>query len=277
MLRQPCVGQKILLDQGRDHSGQQPRVTRGRHGQVDVGQVRGFGTFRVDDDQRAIRILGDFADHRTGAIQAVGVPGVLAQENHYLGVFEIAMGPTAHQALGHPELAGLLLRQRIGPVAHAQRLHRGARIRTRQMISLTATAVIEDLVAAMRVAYRGQLRSDLADRRIPVNGLVAAIGTSTHRAQQPVGAILIVVQPRSLIAKIAPRAGVRLVTSGPCNRPTILGELHLDAAVQRAQHAGGRFPFGIVGSHRVRSFNQSASNQSARFWPPSSICFGRFQ
>ena len=54
-----------------------------------------------------------------------------------------------HLALD-PELAGLLLRQRVGGVAHAERPPRGGAVGAAQVVPLPAAAVVHDLLAAVR-------------------------------------------------------------------------------------------------------------------------------
>jgi len=52
------VGQ-LLLDEDGAQRGQQPGVAARAHLQVEIGELGGLGTARVDHDQRPGRILGD--------------------------------------------------------------------------------------------------------------------------------------------------------------------------------------------------------------------------
>ena len=105
------------------------------------------------------------------------------------------------------------------------------------MIALAAATVIEDRLAAVRVAHRTQLLGNFGDRGIPVDRLVAAVVATAHGRGQSVGPVLVVIQPRGLVAQVAPRGGVILVAAGTCDLFAVFGQLDLHAAIQRAQDA----------------------------------------
>ena len=112
----------------------------------------------------------------------------------------------------HPELAGLLLRQRVGPVLGAERPQRGAAVAATEMVPLPATAVVEDRLAAVGVAHRGELLGDLADRGVPVDLLERAVVAAPQRRGQP-RLVLVVVEPQ------APSHTCSPATRGaPCRR-----------------------------------------------------------
>ena len=151
------LGQKrfvaeVFLDQHRGQRRQAPRIGPGPHPQVEVGHLGGVGDHRIDDDHRAVRILGDLVEHRARAREALRHPRVLADEHRHLGVLELAAGVPAVEVRVDPCLAGLLLRQRIRPVARADRLEERAAVGAAEVVALPAAAVVEDLVAAVGVA-----------------------------------------------------------------------------------------------------------------------------
>jgi hypothetical protein len=120
---QEGVVDEVFLDDDAEDAGQAPGVGAGADLQVDVGQIRRLGAHRIDDDHAAGGVSGDLLEHRAGAGNAVGLPGILAQEDRHFGVFEVAGGVAAGQVRVDPTLAGLLLGERIGAVAGAQGTH----------------------------------------------------------------------------------------------------------------------------------------------------------
>ena len=145
----------------------------GLHLEMDVGDLGGLAAARVDHDQRALRIVRDLPQGHARARDAVREPRVLAQEDRHLAVLEVAAREAAEHPVVDPELARLLLRERARLVARAEHGARGAPVRARQVIALPAAAVIEDRLAAVRVAHRGEARGHLADRGVPVDLLEA--------------------------------------------------------------------------------------------------------
>src|SRR5690349_12083895 len=93
-----------------------------------------------------------------------------------------------------PELAGLLLRERIRRVDRSEGCAGRARVRTAEVIPLPSAAVIEDGVAAVGVAHARHPLGDLADRRVPVDLLERAVGTAAQRRGQPPLRVLVVVE-----------------------------------------------------------------------------------
>ena len=143
----------------------------------------------------------------------MGLPGVLADEHRHLAVLEIAMHAGAHHLALHPGLARLLLRQRVGAVAHAERLERAIGIGGAQVVALAAAAVVQDAFAAVLCLDGLQLRGDLAHGGVPVDALVAAVRATAQRRVQPVGAVLVVVHALRLLADVTLRDRVRLVAA----------------------------------------------------------------
>src|SRR6185437_10436877 len=104
-------------EDGGEEEGIRPRA----YGQVDVGDLGGLRAARVDDDQRARRVPGDLLQRDSRAGDGVRVPGVLAEEEGHVAPLELGARERAEDALGHPELARLLLRERARPPSRAER------------------------------------------------------------------------------------------------------------------------------------------------------------
>ena len=111
------------------------------------------------------------------------------------------------------------------------------------MVPLPTAAVVEDLVAAVRVANGAEPGGHLADRRVPVDLLVRAIVTATQRVQDALPAtVLVEVEAQRLLTRVALRRRMILVAADPLERPPVGTEPHLDAAVALAQDAGSLVP-----------------------------------
>ena len=111
-------------DEHAEQRGQAERVGARAHLQVEVGELRGLRAARIDHDQRAAGILGDLLEDDARAREAVRLPRVLADEHRDLGALEVGRrvaARAAEQLPVDPELAGLLLRERVRHVAHAER------------------------------------------------------------------------------------------------------------------------------------------------------------
>src|SRR5262249_19127761 len=104
--------------------------------------------------------------------------------------------------------------------------------------------------------------------------------------REPVRAVLVEVEPRGLLARVALRSGVRVVPAHAHDAPALgAAELHLDAAVALAQDAGGRLPLTRRGSHhqfslkglRSRSKVQAERSWCTRWCTASAIPAGRMK
>ena len=170
--------------------------------------------------------------------------GFLPQEQCDVAVLEVgAHRRHAEHAVGDPELPGLLLRERAGAPARAERPTGPGAVRAGKVIPLASAAVIEDGLAAVAVAYRGQPLRDLADRGVPVDRLHATVGPPAQRRGQPVAPVLVVVEPVGLLAGVALRGGMTLVTPHQDEVASALAaQLHLEAAVALAEDAGRGMP-----------------------------------
>ena len=241
------VVHELFLEQNAEHRQQQPGVGAGLHLEEDVGQVRRLGAPDVDDDEAAFRVLRELAQRDAGSGDAVRLPRVLAEEDADLAVVEVAARVGADHLAGHPHLARLLLRERVGPEDRAQGTQGGTGVETGQMIPLASAAVVEDRLAAEPVANPGEPLGHLADRGVPVDLLEAAVRAPAQRREHAVTAVLVVVQTSGLLADVAFRDGVRAVASQPRElSPVVAAQLDLDAAVVLAQDARGRLPRGCL-------------------------------
>ena len=202
--REPVARDQVLLHEHGEHRREQQRVAAGLHLEVDVGDLGGLGAARIDHDQAALRVLRDLAQGHAGARDAVREPRVLAEEQRDLAVLEVAARVAAEHLRRDPELAGLLLRERARADSTDPSSARVARaVRAGQVVALSAAAVVEDRLAAVRVADRREARGDLADRGVPVDLLEAAVGATAQRLRQAVRAVLVVVEARGLLARVA--------------------------------------------------------------------------
>src|SRR4029079_14403092 len=131
-------------------------------------------------------------------------------------------------------------------------------VRAAEMVALPAAAVVEDLVAAVRVGDAPEARRDLGNRGVPVDFLIAAVGAPAHGGGQPVAIVLVVIQPQRLVAGVPLRGGMVLVAADLGEVAAV--ELHDDAAVALAEDACGGLPGrsrnagDIISSHRGISF-----------------------
>src|SRR5439155_48318 len=114
-------------------------------------------------------------------------------------------------------------------------------------------AVVEDRLAAVAVDDAPESGRHLGDGRVPVDLLVRPVRPSAQRRRQAVPAVLVVVEPEGLLARVALGGGVRLVTPDPFEAPPVLTTpADLDAAVDVAEDAGRRLPVTRVGRlHRL--------------------------
>ena len=240
VLGEKCFVAEVFLHQDRGERRQAPRVRAGLDPQVEVGQFRGVGEDGVDHDHRATRVLGDLVEHHPGPRKALRHPRVLADEHRDLGVLELPAGVAAVEMRVDPRLAGLLLGQRVGTVARADRLEERSAVGAAEVVSLSAAAVVEDLVSAVRLADPLKPVGDLRNRGVPVDFLIGAVIAAAQRCGQPARIGLVVVQLQGFVAGVPARGGVVLVAADLGQLP-VLG-LHDDPAVALAEDAGRGFP-----------------------------------
>ncbi len=218
--------------------------------------------YRVDHDHRALGVLGDLLQDHARAREALRHPRVLADEQRHLGELELAARVGSVQAVLDPRLAGLLLRQRARSVTRSHRPQERAAVAAAEVVALAAAAVVEDRLAAVRVADRGAAFDDLGDRRVPVDLLEAPVGTAPERRRQPVPAVLVVVEPHRLVARVAAGARVLAVAADTLEPAPV--ELNLDPAVALAEDAGGLCPGVAHDGPFARASSSSNSRRSSR-------------
>jgi len=90
-------------------------------------------------------------------------------------MLELAARVAAVEVRVDPVLAGLLLRERVRSIPRTDRLQERAAVCTAEVVTLTATSVVEDLVPAMVVADAFEPFGDLRNRGVPVDFLIAAV------------------------------------------------------------------------------------------------------
>src|ERR1700730_18286627 len=81
------------------------------------------------------------------------------------------------------------------------------------MIALSATTIKREGTTAVLGADLLEPCGDLGDHIGPDDGLEGAVGSSAQWGRQPVGLVLIIVKPLSLLASITPGIRMRLVTT----------------------------------------------------------------
>ena len=226
-------------------------VRAGSHLQVHVCQLCGLRAPRIDHDHGARRIPCDLPQYDPRSLEAVRVPRVLSHEHGDLGVREVWLGPPAKHSALDPELARLLLRQGVRAVDPSVCANGCGPVGSTQVIPLTPTAVVQDLLAAHGVANLCQARGHLSDRGIPVDRLEAAVGLAAQGAGQAVAVVLVVIEPGLLLASVAVRARVPAIAAD-LHDVSIL-DLDLQPAVDVAQDAGRVLPFGRLRRRHVLS------------------------
>jgi hypothetical protein len=106
------VDEALLHDRRGDHRREQPGVAARAHLQVEVGELGGLGAARVDDDHRPRRV----AAISLSVVRACGMPwlchGFLPTNTATSACSKSPRTIVAEHPAVHPELAGLLLRER---------------------------------------------------------------------------------------------------------------------------------------------------------------------
>ncbi len=216
MLGKKYVVAEIFLHHDSGQRRQRPGVGSRPHAQVNVGHLGGVGDHRVDDDHRALRVLGDLVEHRSCPRETLRHPRVLADEHRHFGVLEFPSGVAAVEVGVDPGLTRLLLRERIGAVVRAECLQEGTAVCATEMVALPAATVVEDLVAAVGVGDASEAGRNLDNGRVPVDLLVVTVWPSAHRRSQPAAVVLIVVQAQRLVAGVSLGRRMFLVPADLC-------------------------------------------------------------
>ena len=93
----------------------------------------------------------------------------------------------------YPVHSSFFLRQSVASVLDPQGLQHAASVGTWEVVALSASAVVQDLVSAMGIADSYELVSDFLDGLVPTDFGEGSIFHTFHRGGQPVTAVLIVV------------------------------------------------------------------------------------
>jgi len=117
----------------------------------------------------------------------------------------------------------------------SERLEECTAVGAAEVVALTATAVVQDLVTAVGVGDRLEPRGDLGNRGVPVDFLEGPVRPAPHRRGQATAIVLVVVQAQCLVAGVPTRRGVVLVAAD-AGQGAVL-DLHHDAAVAFTQKA----------------------------------------
>src|SRR5437773_2884147 len=141
MRAEPRGIDQVLLDEDRAHRGQQPGIAPWPYLEVEFRELRRLRTARIDDDERAGRVLRDVAQREPRVWKAVRLPRVLADEHGDFTVLEIAAHRRAEHQAVDPGFAGLLLGDCARPELRAERAQRRGAVEAAEMVSLTAAAV----------------------------------------------------------------------------------------------------------------------------------------
>src|SRR5215510_6278384 len=222
---------------------------------MEVGELGGLRTPWIDDDERSPGVLGDVAQRDPRVRKAVRLPRILADEHGDFTMLEVAADGRAEHQPVDPRLAGLLLRDRARPELCAERAQRRGAVETPEVIALSAAAVVEDRLAAVRVAHGREPSGDFGHRGVPVDLLERTVCAAPQRMEHALAAaVLIVVEAEGFLTGVALRARMRLVAPDLLETATVLAaELDQDAAVALAEDARRRFPVGsTLGGDRGR-------------------------
>jgi len=226
-----AVVQPVAQDD-REHRGEEVGIRSRPQLQVDVGVVRGLGATRVDDDERPFRVPAQMPQRIARARDAVRLVRVAADEEDVVRMLDVlcrVAGLVAEQPSVYPEVAGLLLPERVVGVAALHCCEQLPAVGAAQVIALAATAEAGEGLAAVAVADRDELVGDFLQGLVPADALVAAVGRALERVGQPIGVVLVVLEPCCLLAQVA--TGIRVILVAPNAREATILDLDLQPAV----------------------------------------------
>ena len=112
------------LEDDRQHRGQQEGVRAGAKRQVEIGDVRDLRAPRVDHDHAAAGRPSDLVHLVPRPLEAVRHPGIAPEHHEQVGVLDVLRRVAelvAEEPPVHPEVAGLLLRERVEVLVRAER------------------------------------------------------------------------------------------------------------------------------------------------------------
>ena len=225
---------------------------------MQIGALGGLGAAGIDHDHLAARILADVVEMVARIGKAVRDPGIGADHEQQVAVVHV-LGGVAGLAAEHmavdPEIAGLLLRQRVEDMARAERAQQRRGIGAAGMIALAAAAVERKALAAMAIDDVAQSCGDLGNRGVPVDRVKAAIGAPAQRRGQAIAVMGIEGNARGLVAEIA--VGFRVVAVAAHFRDAVIFDQHFEAAIDVAEIAGGLPPVGVRHDHLFHCWTRS--------------------
>jgi hypothetical protein len=207
------------------HRQQYPRIRAGPHEVVLVGDLRGLGAARVQDDHPPAA--------RLELAHALGEVG----HRHQAAVEELVAEDEVRD-----ELVGELV-DRGGRVAvlRAEGLeHRGAVRHRPQAVGVGVAEVDAQRVVAVLVDDARQVVGDQVVRLVPADLLPAGVGSladAAHRAPQPVRVGVHVGDRDALRADVAARQGIGRVAAHPDDLAALDGQLEATDRLAQVAHA----------------------------------------
>lgn len=176
------------FEQQREERAQQVGVGARPQREVQVGQLRGLGAPRIDHDHPAVRVVLERVERVPGVAEPVRLPGVAAEHDQQVAVLDVLGGVhdrRAEQVAVDPEVAGLLLRQRVEVPRRVHPLQQRRAVGAAGVVALATAADVGERAGppgrGVGVPDRVQLHGDLGERGVPVDGLVRAVGPPSQR------------------------------------------------------------------------------------------------
>ena len=206
----------------------------------------------------------------------VGDARVRAHGEQQARVLDVRVEPALGSRVEHPvvdqEVLGLLLGEGVEPPRRAERHQEGERVIAVHVVGLAAHPGEGHAARRVLEGDRAELLGDLADRRVPVDALEAAVGPAPQRVLRALIVVRVVPHAEGLVAEVAVGDRVRVVRADLVD----LAALHVDAqaAVVAAQHTHGREVLGVerdrglrdgrIDGGRSHAFSSSASSRKVR-------------
>ncbi len=246
-----------FVQDDRDHGAIEERVGSGSDGEVDIGELGGFRSPRIDDHQQPIGILGHLLQEGTGPLKVVAHHGVLSHDEQHVRFLFVRGRVNRLAAEGssiRPETAGQLLRDGVVHILRAELIQERERIPHLHRASQRTPTHQSQGAGTVSVKDRLQLLRDLVQRLIPRNPF-EGIAHLLHRVQESVRVVLIVGDGLALATDVALAARVLLVRPD-LDHPVVF-HLHFEPAKVSTQDTSGLLLLCHVSSHdHPDGFNQ---------------------
>ena len=155
-------------------------------------------------------------------------------------IFGGVAGLAAEHVPVDPEVAGLLLRQRVEDIARTERAQERIGIGAAGVVALAATAIECHALAAVAINEAAHPLGDLCNRHVPLDGVKTSVGTATQWRGEPILVVRIVRNARGLVAEVALGFRAGPVTADLFDMPVINQDL--DAAIDVTEIAGRLMP-----------------------------------